>query len=127
MGTLIIQWSLYPYLVSICIIELDVLNIPKSQIYHAINGIYLLTFKIYLFLIFCKWILTNVRKGTKGSLSYFHPFQCYFIAFICINRIKMETFTFLYTLPCLCPMNIPSTMIKKWWNLIFKLINPTIL
>jgi hypothetical protein len=31
MGTLIIQLSLYPYLVSICLIELNVLRIPKSQ------------------------------------------------------------------------------------------------
>jgi len=37
MGTLRIL-SLYPYLVLICYIELDVLRIPKSQIYHAING-----------------------------------------------------------------------------------------
>jgi hypothetical protein len=32
-----IQLSSYPYLVSICFIELDVLRIPQSQIYHAIN------------------------------------------------------------------------------------------
>jgi hypothetical protein len=38
MGTLKIQLSLYPYLVSICLIELDVLRIPKLQIYCAING-----------------------------------------------------------------------------------------
>jgi hypothetical protein len=38
MGILKIQLFLYPYLVSICLIKLDVLMIPKSQIYHAING-----------------------------------------------------------------------------------------
>jgi hypothetical protein len=32
-----IQLSLYPYLVSICFIELDVLRIPQSQIYHVIH------------------------------------------------------------------------------------------
>jgi len=37
MGTLRVQ-CLYPYLVLICFIKLDVLKIPKSQIYHAING-----------------------------------------------------------------------------------------
>ncbi len=38
MVTLKIQLSLYPYLVSIYFIELDVLRIPKSQIYYAVNG-----------------------------------------------------------------------------------------
>jgi hypothetical protein len=38
MASLIIQLSSYPYLVSICFIELDVLRIPQSQIYHVING-----------------------------------------------------------------------------------------
>jgi hypothetical protein len=38
MGTLKIQLSLYPYLVSICFIEFNVLRIPKLQIYYAING-----------------------------------------------------------------------------------------
>jgi hypothetical protein len=38
METLKIQLFLYPYLVLICFIKLNVLRIPKSQIYHAING-----------------------------------------------------------------------------------------
>jgi hypothetical protein len=38
MGTLKIQLFLYPYLVSICFIDLNVLRIPKSQIYRVVNG-----------------------------------------------------------------------------------------
>jgi hypothetical protein len=38
MGTIKLQLFFYPYLVSICFIKLDVLRIPKSQIYHAVNG-----------------------------------------------------------------------------------------
>jgi hypothetical protein len=38
METLKIQLFLYPYLVSICFIKLDLLRIPKSQIYHVVNG-----------------------------------------------------------------------------------------
>jgi hypothetical protein len=38
MGTLKLQLLLYPYLVSICFIKLDVLRIPKSKINHVVNG-----------------------------------------------------------------------------------------
>jgi hypothetical protein len=38
MVTLKMQLSLYPYLISIYFIELDVLSIPKSQVCYAVNG-----------------------------------------------------------------------------------------
>jgi hypothetical protein len=68
MGTLRIQLSLYPYLVSICLIELNVLRISKSQAFE-INSY-------------------KCNKGHKGIQSYFHPFQCYFIKFICLRQDK---------------------------------------
>jgi hypothetical protein len=54
-GILKIQLFLYPYLVSMCFIKLNMLMIPKSQIYHVVNGdIFFLPFRIDLFLIFWK-------------------------------------------------------------------------
>jgi len=50
---------------------------------------------ISLFLILWKYILTNVIEGTKDIQSYFHPFRCYFITFICMTHDKNEN-TFFF-------------------------------
>jgi len=54
-------------------------------------GYFLHTFKIYLFSIL------HVIEGTKGIISYFHPFQRYFISFICMRQDKNgDTYFFQY-------------------------------
>jgi hypothetical protein len=88
MWTLRIQWSLYPYLVSICFMELDVLKIPKSQIYHIINGDFFAYFKNLFVFNLLEVDFYKCNKGHQGILSYFHPFQCYFIAFIYMIQDK---------------------------------------
>jgi hypothetical protein len=45
------------------------MNLPSNK-----HEYFLFNFKIYWFLVFCKYILINVTKGRKGFLSYFHSF-----------------------------------------------------
>jgi hypothetical protein len=99
MGTLIIQLSLYSYLISICVIELNVLRIFQITNLSCNKwGYFLRTFKIYLFSIL------DVIEGTKGIISYFHPFQCYFIIFICMTQDKNgDTYFFIYFIMFLPP------------------------
>ncbi len=67
MGIFKIKLFLYSYLVSICFIKLDVLMIPKSQIYHAINRDFFLTFRIDLFF---NLLEVNFYKCNRGHQGY---------------------------------------------------------
>jgi hypothetical protein len=66
METLRIQLSLYPYLVSICPIEWNMLRIPKSRIYSAINRDFLPTFKNFK----KKSCEVNFYECNKGHQGY---------------------------------------------------------
>jgi hypothetical protein len=67
MGPLRIQLSSYLYLVSICFIELNVLRIPQSKIYHVVNG----DFLAYFFNLFVLNLLKiNSYKCNKGHQGY---------------------------------------------------------
>jgi hypothetical protein len=81
MGILRIQWSLDPYLVSICFIELDVLRIPKSQIYHALNGDF---FAYFLNLFVFNLLEVDSYKCNRGHQRYSIILPSISMLFYCI-------------------------------------------